>query len=105
MLKWAASSAIHEARLASMVGCWFQVEGAHPANAHSSPGPATGFAFAAVHALFVRATYSPTVLGVSSIPTWDDTWDDGLEKYEPSDVYEVAPSAVCRTISQTVEPP
>jgi hypothetical protein len=51
-------------------------------------------AFAAVHALLGRFTYSPTVFGVSSIPVWELTPEDELAKKFPSSSIVLAPSAV-----------
>src|SRR5262245_7930379 len=100
-----ASSAIHAAVLASIVGCRCHSAASHDANAQSSICTATGLALDAVHALRSRVTYSPTVLGVSSAPVWELTPLDELAKKLPSDWMVSAPSAVCRTMSRTPAPP
>jgi len=103
----AASSAIHSAVFVKHC-IMFDVQyaadqfAAAPLGVHSSACTATGLAFDDVHALADRETYSPIVFGVLSIPTCEDTCEEGLAKKLPSDWYVVAPSLVWRTISRTV---
>jgi hypothetical protein len=53
----------------------------------------------------MRETYSPTVFGVLSMPTWELTPELGFLKKLPRDWYVVAPSDVCNTMSRTLAPP
>src|SRR5205814_3470541 len=101
----AASSAIHFAQLSSMAGWRFHSSRDQLANAHSSVCTATGLAFAAVHALLPRLTYSPITPALSSMPVCDDTPLEVDAKKLPSSSIVVAPSAVWTTISRTVAPP
>src|SRR5262245_26102936 len=105
MPKAAASSAIQAAVFWSMVGWASQSLGPQLAKAHSSAWTATGLALDDVQALRSRVTYSPTVLGLSSMPTWLDTWELELPKKLPRLSMVRAPSAVWRTMMRTPEPP
>src|SRR5262249_39885893 len=103
--KYAASSAIQRAQFESMFGWLIHSSRDHFANAHNSTCTETGFAFAAVHALLPRFTYSPIVPALSSIPTCELTPELELAKKLPSSSIVRAPSAVWITISRTPAPP